>query len=60
VIAVTAVPPAASKVIVYELIFHCAVDVPPPTGIVAGIAGLHPANVYPVLLGAVGVAIDEV
>ena len=37
---------------------HWAVEVPPLTGIVAGIAGDHPVNVYPVFNGGVGVVID--
>ena len=40
------------------LIVHCAVEVPPPTGIVAGIDGDHPVNVYPVRDGEVGDVID--
>ena len=49
---------AASKVTLYELILHCAVDVPPSTGIVAGISGDNSVNVYPVLDGDVGAVID--
>ena len=37
---------------------HWAVEVPPLTGIVAGIVGDHPVNVYPVFNGGVGVEID--
>jgi hypothetical protein len=33
---------------------HCAFEEPPPTGMVAGIAGDQPVKVYPVRDGAVG------
>jgi hypothetical protein len=44
-IAATALPPAASNVIVYAFTVHVAVIVTSAAGIVAGISALHPAKV---------------
>ena len=50
--------PFVSKyVIVYEFFVQLAVNVKSLSGIVAGISELHPANVYPVLLGSSGLEI---
>ena len=51
------VPPAVSKVMVYLLIFHCAVTVIFSAGMVVGISVSQPIKVYPSLVGAAGAVI---
>jgi hypothetical protein len=42
---------------VYSLAVHCAATVISVAGIVTGRLGVHPLNVYPSLVGAVGAVI---
>ena len=56
-IGLTALHQLLLNVIICVLIFQLAVNVISSSGIVSGRLGVHPANVYPSLVGAVGTVI---